>query len=68
MDDIKGGVEMDDHQGAIRRDLHTSWPIKSYSYSTLNHINKNIIRKSFIENRIELFRRSLVTGAEHTYM
>ena len=31
MDDIKGGVEMDDHQGAKRRDLHTSWPIKTYT-------------------------------------
>ena len=31
LDDIKGGVEMDDHQGAKRRDLHTSWPIKTYT-------------------------------------
>ena len=31
MDNIKGGVEMDDHQGAKRRDLHTSWPIKTYT-------------------------------------
>ena len=31
VDDIKGGVEMDDHQGAKRRDLHTSWPIKTYT-------------------------------------
>ena len=22
---------MDDHQGAKRRDLHTSWPIKAYT-------------------------------------